>query len=507
MAPAAPVDPVAALGDPRRGIANLRTHAARGMLVSGAFQVTLLLVSALRGLAVAAFLTRADYGVWGIVGLSLWTTLGFKAVFGATDKYVQQSEDDQEEAFQRAFTVEVIYAAALIPLTAAVVLVFAVLTGASAVVGPGLCLILLLPAAALQFPIATFLRRLDYGRQRSLQAIEPIVGAVVMVGMAIAGAGYWSFVGGALAGAWLTAVVAVIASPFRLRLRFDLVTLRRYFGFSLPLFIAAGSELALFYVIILLGSGPLGIAGIGAFTLAGNLVQFTDQADAVVTETLYPAVCAVADRVALLREIFVKSNRLSLMWAVPFGVGLAVFGSDLIQFVLGPRWLPALPLLQILGVVTAVNHVGYNWSAFTKARGSTWPIAWSGVAVAAVTIGFAIPLMYSDHLVGLGIAFAAGQAFSLVLRSVVIARVLDGARIVLQLGRAFAPTLCALPPVLVVRALLGRESTLAGSLAVLLVYALATVTATAVLERSLLREAIGYLLKRRDPKKLVPAAA
>ena len=53
----------------------------------------------------------------------------------------------------------------------------------------------------------------------------------------------------------------------------------------------------------------------------------------------------------------------------------------------------------------------------------------------------------------------------------------------------------------------GLQVTLAGSLAVLLVYALATVTATAVLERSLLREAIGYLLKRRDPKKLVPAAA
>ena len=30
-----------------------------------------------------------------------------------------------------------------------------------------------------------------------------------------------------------------------------------------------------------------------------------------------------------------KSKRLALMWGMPFGVGLALFGPDLVEFVLG----------------------------------------------------------------------------------------------------------------------------------------------------------------------------
>ena len=39
------------------------------------------------------------------------------------------------------------------------------------------------------------------------------------------------------------------------------------------------------------------------------------------TNTLYPAICAVRDRKDVLFEAFVKSNRLALMWALPFGFG------------------------------------------------------------------------------------------------------------------------------------------------------------------------------------------
>ena len=40
--------------------------------------------------------------------------------------------------------------------------------------------------------------------------------------------------------------------------------------------------------------------------------------------------CAVADRTELLFETFVKSNRLALMWAMPSGLGLALFAPDLV---------------------------------------------------------------------------------------------------------------------------------------------------------------------------------
>jgi O-antigen/teichoic acid export membrane protein len=483
--------------DRRRGIANLRRHTANGMLINGAFQVGLVGVSALRGLIVAAFLTRSDYGVWGLVGVTMWTAAGLKTVFGANDKYVQQSDENQEHAFQRAFTIELIFAAIIAPIAAGIVAAYAALTGKSEVLAPGLTLLLLLPSTALQFPLAVYYRRMDFKRQRMLGAIDPVATAVVTLTLAILGAGYWSFVGGALTGSWSAAAFALRSCPFPLRLRYDRGTIGEYVRFSLPLVVSGLAVIALFQVITLIGVGPLGLAGIGTFTLVGNLVQFTDQADDIITDTLYPAVCAVRDRIELLSEIFVKSNRLSLMWAVPFGIGTALFGSDLARFALGSQWIPAVPLLEIMGVVTAIHHVGYNWSAFVKARGITWPMAVSAVVVSISVIGSGIPLMYSDHLVGLGYAFAIGECVALLTRAFWLSRFFHGVSILMQLLRAFTPTVLAAVPVLLLRFFTGPERTLLAAAGVFALYALMTVIFTVLLERQLLQEAAGYMVGRR----------
>jgi O-antigen/teichoic acid export membrane protein len=469
------------------------------MLINGAFQVGLLAMSAIRGFVVASFLTRSDYGIWGLVGLTLWTAMGLKTQFGASDKYVQQTDGDEEHVFQRALTMELLFAGAAAPLAVAVLLAVVGATGDHRILAPSLILLLLLPAAVLQFPLAIFYRKLDFRRQRTLQAVDPVVGTSVMIGLAAAGAGYWSFVIGTLAGAWTLALLVWHASPYRLALRYERGTLRQYLGFSWPLLVNAVATLGLFYGIYLVGNAEIGVAGLGAFTLAGNIVQFTDQADDIITATLYPAVCAVKDRVALLTEIFVKSNRLSLMWAVPFGVGVALFGSDLVRLVLGPRWLPVIPVLEIMGLVTAVHHVGYNWGAFVKARGTTWPIAVSAVLVTMVVVGSGIPLMQTAGVTGLAIAFAVGETLAFVIRGVWLASFFTGVRILSHLLRAFAPAVLAAIPIILLRRLVGVETTVPAALAVFAFYVALSVAATAALERPLLREAIGYMLRRSSP--------
>lgn len=478
------------------GIRNLRRHLAKGMMISGVFQIGLLGLTAIRGFAVAAFISRSDYGLWGLIGLTLWTAMGLKSLFGAGEKYVQQSDENQEHAFQRGLTIELIFTAAMVPVAIGAVFAVAAASGNWSVVAPGLVLVLLLPATALQFPISVFYRRLDFRRQRLLQAIEPVVAATVIVGLAIAGAGYWSFVVGSVCGAWTLALALLRFSPYPLALRFERGALRQYLSFSVPLLVSGLAVLSLFYVVYLVGNAAIGIAGIGAFTLAGNLVQFTDQADTVITETLYPAVCAVRDRVSLLSEIFVKSNRLSLMWAVPFGLGMALFASDLVRFVLGPRWLPAVPVLAILGVVTAVHHVGYNWAAFVKARGKTRPIAISAVATSGVVIAASIPLMYSHGVLGLGIAFAVGEVVALTIRGFWLSRFFTGVSILPHLLRAFAPAALAAVPVLLLRAVDGSEQTMAVALLMFALYVTLSIGLTWALERPLLQEAASYFMRR-----------
>ena len=88
-----------------------------------------------------------------------------------------------------------------------------------------------------------------------------------------------------------------------------------------------------------------GLAAAGWITLAATLTRYADRADQILATTIYPAIVRVRDRADVLEELFAKANRLTLMWAFPFGAGLALFGADLIVFVLGDEWRGAIVLL------------------------------------------------------------------------------------------------------------------------------------------------------------------
>jgi O-antigen/teichoic acid export membrane protein len=476
---------------------TLRGHTARGTLINGAFLVGLSTLGLLRGFVVAAILSTTEYGVWGVVVITFSTLLWLKQV-GVVDRFVQQSEDDQERAFQRAFTAEAVVTAGFVALMLAAVPLVALVYGRTELVAPSLLVIVALAAGVLQTPLWVFYRRMDFVRQRTLQAVEPVVGFVVTIGLAVAGAGYWSLVIGFVAGALAAGLVAVRHSPYRIALRFERASLREYFGFSWPLFVAAASSLVIAQSSMIVGEHVLGLAGAGIIALAASITSYVNRVDEVVTQTLYPAICAVRDRADLLFESFVKSNRLALMWGVPFGIGLALFASDLVRFGIGERWRPGVGLIQAFGIIAAVNHIGFNWDAFYRARGHTRPIAvWSFLCMVSF-VAIAIPLLSSDGLNGLAWGMAAMGAVSLSVRLFYLARLFPALRIAGHMARAVAPTVPAAGAVLALRLVEGSHRTLATALGELALYLAVTVAATWLFERDLLREVAGYLRPARS---------
>ncbi len=470
---------------------GLRHHAARGTIVNGAFTVALGALGLARGFIVAGFLTAEDYGLWGIIVVAFGTLSWLKQV-GIDDKYVQQDEADQERAFQRAFTLELIVQALFGLLILAAIPIVVLAYGQTKVVAPALVLLALLPAAVLQTPIWVFYRRMDFVRQRSLQAVDPLVGFGATVALAIAGAGYWAFILGALAGMWAGAITALAAAPYRPRLRYDRGTLKTYVRFSTPLLVAGLAGTVTAQAAILTADHAVGLAAVGAITLAATIADFAHRVDGIVTQTLYPAICAVQERTDLLFEAFVKSNRLTLMWGVPFGAGVALFASDLVTFGIGERWRPAVGLIAALGLTAAVNHIGFNWDAFLRARDDTRPIAVAGVLGMLAFLALPLSLLVADGLDGYAIGVGAVALIALAIRGYYLSRLFDGFDMARHAARAIAPTLPAAVAVLAARALVDTRS-VAIALAEAALYVALSALATWALERDLLREAAGYL--------------
>ncbi|MCW3000262.1 MAG: hypothetical protein JWN65_3811 [Solirubrobacterales bacterium] len=506
--PPEPIEPHGAADElaERAGPApDLRRTAARGTIINGVFLIALTGLGLVRGFVLARFLTQDDYGIWAILVTSFGTLVFLKEV-GVSDKYIQQADLDQETAFQRAFTIELIMTGAVTLVIAVAIPLVAWAYGRWEIVPVGFVGLLAIPALAFQAPLWIWYRRMDYFKQRLLSSADPLVGFVVAVGLAVAGAGYWALIGGLLAGAVATSVLAVVTSPYRLRLNLDGAVLREYLRFSLPLLGASVAGLVVAQGSIIATSATLGVAGAGVVALASTVIQFADRVDAIVTGTLYPAICRVADRTDVLFESFVKSNRLALMWAMPFGVGLALFADDLVRYGIGERWTDAIPLLQAFGLIAAVNHLGFNWTAYFRARADTRPIAvTSGITTVAFVL-ITLPLLVFGGLEGFAYGMAAMMLVQLGCRVFYLRRLFEGFRLLPHAIRAVTPVLPGAAAVLAVRALdPGRHSGLqaAGQLAL---FAVVVLVCTIVAERALLREALGYLRAKSAPAAAAPAA-
>jgi O-antigen/teichoic acid export membrane protein len=480
---------------------QLRERAARGTVINAAFLVATNSLGVLRGFVLAGLLTRSDYGVTGILAVSIGTLFWLKQA-GIGDKYVQQADDD-EIAFQRAFSLEVLAAAVF----AVVLLGAAPLAGAlydePRVILPGLAVIAVLPAYALQSPLWILYRRMDFARQRRLQIWEPVVAFTATIGLAVAGVGYWAVILGLIAGAWAGAIVAVLSSPYPLRLRFDGPTLRSYATFSGPIVVASLSGIVIAQSAVLVIRYHLNVEAVGVVALATSIGQYATQVDDIVTTALYPAVCAVRDRGGVLHEAFTKSNRLVLMVALPASGALALFAGDLVNFALGSRWDPAIGVLRAAAISVAIDQLGYNWKAFVRARGWTRPIAWWSVIIMATWLAAGIPSILVFGLPGFGYGIVALAVASVITRSVIMRRILPGFSMIPHAIRAVAPLVPAVAVVFAARALEKGPRRPADAIAELVLFFGVSAVVTVAAERRLVREIVGYL---RRPPLPAPAA-
>ena len=480
---------------------SLRERTARGTIVNASFSVGLAGIGAARQFLVAIFLTAADYGLWGLIYLSVTSVLWLMEA-GIGDKFIQQNEEDQEKAFQKAFTLNLLWTLLFCLVILAAVPLFALLYGRPEIIFPGCVLAVGVLANVFKTPTWIFYRSMQFVRQRTLQAVEPVIGFAVTIGLGLAGASYWSLVIGAVVGMWSMAIAAIVACPYPIRLRFERVALSEYFSFSWPVVLAAASGLVVIQVAVVLGQETAGLAGVGAIGLAGTIAAFADRVDTIVLQSLYPAVCAVQDRIDLLFESFTKSNRLALIWGVPFGLALALFAPDLVKYVLGEKWEIATGLLQVFGLTAAVKQIGFNWPAFQRAIGQTRPLAVYGVAGVVAFLVPGIPAMLRWGIEGYAVAIVSMTIVQLGIRTYFLKRLFKGFAVLRHTARALAPCVPAVAAVLLLRVATPADRSPAEVVAELAVYVVLTVLTTWMAEKTLLRELVRYV---RGTPKAAPA--
>jgi O-antigen/teichoic acid export membrane protein len=471
---------------------SLRIHAARGAIINSGFKIGLAGIGFLQRVAVAAFLTREQFGIWGVI-LTTVLTLSWLKEVGIADKFVQQSEVDQEAAYQKAFTVELCLSLAFFALLCAVLPLYAIAYGRAEIILPGIVLAVAVPLTAFESPIWIAYRRMQFVRQRTLSAVDPLVSIAVTITLAALGAGVWALVIGVVSGSAVGALVATLTSPYRPRWRFERQAIREYATFSWPIFGLQASNLVIVQGMVLVSAHSVGIAGVGAIALASTISILSERVDEIVSETIYPAVCAVADQTELLYEAFVSSNRLAIMWGMPFGVAVGLFAGDLVNFGYGDRWHSAIGVIAGIGVLAGFRQIGFNWQMFMRATNRTRPLFTSGLVNVASFFVLLAPAILLFGLTGYIVGNAAALVVQLLMRGYYLRQLFPQFRLTSYILRALLPTAPGAAIVLLLRTVSSGERTLPLALAELVGFALVTAATTWLVERDLIVEMLGYL--------------
>jgi O-antigen/teichoic acid export membrane protein len=480
----------------------LRVHAARGTVINSAFQIGLYGLGTIQKIVVAAWLTRAQYGLWGVLLSALMALVWIKS-FGIADKYVQQSEPDQELAFQKAFTIEVALSAAFFALACLALPIYAIAYGRPQIIVAGIVLATAVPLTAFEAPVWIPYRLMQYGRQRILSSVDPVIAIALSITLTSLGMGYWGLIVAAVIGSAAGGLACCLTCPYRLCFRLDWSTVKTYANFSWPL---VGFGLCGFVTLqatLLAANHAVGLAGIGAIGLASTITGMSDGIDGIVSQTIYPVVCAVADRTRLLSEAFVKSNRVALMWAMPAMVGVALFAGDLVHFVIGDRWRPDVPLITAVALTCGLAQVGFNWEVFLRAVNKTRPIFIAALAEVGVVLSVSIPAMLAFGLTGYAVGVGAVRSTQILIRAYYMRSLFGDFSALKQLWRAVLPTLPATAVVLATRAIT-HERSLAMAVAELATYAALVTASTLLFEQSLVVELVGYLRRAQLRSRGMP---
>jgi len=239
-------------------------------------------------------------------------------------------------------------------------------------------------------------------------------------------------------------------------------------------------------------------------TLAATLSRYIDRADTVVVTTIYPAICAIRGRTRALEELFVRSNRATLLWVLPVCAGVVLFADDLVTDVLGDAWRPARPLVQGLAVATAMGQLGFNWFSFYRAHERTRPPAVEAVVAAVGFLALAVPGLAVAGVTGFVVGRCAAVAIQLCVRARYVRALLPAVRVRDLLGRTLVPTAVAAAAVLALRfALWGSDRPYARAIAELAIFGAVVVALSVRLERALLGELV-QALRRAGPAEQQP---
>jgi len=198
------------------------------------------------------------------------------------------------------------------------------------------------------------------------------VGMVLAIVLAVIGLGVWSLIWGQLATVgWRNACFFVLGQKmFRPRLHFRKDDLQGYLRFGLHHVGAMSVNYVNSRMDQLLIGALLGPQALGYYSMAFNLIMRPVQRiNPVLTRVAFPVLAKVqGDNERMKRGYFKMLNILTSVNA-PILIGIASVAPVAIPLILGEKWVPIIPVAQVLALYSLIRSTGNAGGSMVLAMG------------------------------------------------------------------------------------------------------------------------------------------
>ncbi|MEO1036272.1 MAG: oligosaccharide flippase family protein [Pseudomonadota bacterium] len=215
-----------------------------------------------------------------------------------------------------------------------------------------------------------FQKKMQFGAEFKYKFLRRFLGFLVIMICAMVLRTYWALVIGMIAERVITVILSYVMSPMRPRLAIS--RFREIFGVSqwmLLYNIGRYLNLKLHRIIV----GRWESAGVlGAYTIAGDIAQLpTSELISPINRALFPSFAKVKTSEKKLKRQFLLAQGVQTLVAVPAAVGLALVAAEAVPFMLGQKWLSAVPFVQVLALINIAQALSTSGFYVLLAVGKT----------------------------------------------------------------------------------------------------------------------------------------
>ena len=199
---------------------------------------------------------------------------------------------------------------------------------------------------------------------------QNVVTVVVSIVLALIYRSYWALAFGTVAGQLANVVVSYALLPFRPRFGFRHA--RDLWSFSIWLAMGQVVNTVNFRFDHLLIGGYLGRTELGHYSVGSRIaIAPTREAVQPLAQSLFPAFSLLTDDVDRLRRGYQRAQATITSIALPAGIAFALVADPLVRLTMGEIWAPAIPVIQVIACLYAVQTLGSQAKPLAMATGAT----------------------------------------------------------------------------------------------------------------------------------------